>query len=249
MPPSVTDYRLFHEFAHRFDLHTPPNHYQHDQFFVLNRVRQYTNGRLLDVGCGTGALLRRARADGISAVGIDASPEMVAECERHLGKGAARVLRMEQLSDTAAYDVISCLSWSLNYLPDEVTIRSTLQRFHRALCSGGTVVLQVAHAAHATGDVFEDREPGQDGSPDDVLLIYQFARAAERNHDLRAQYVYACRSERELVCEEHVLHVADAHSLTRLAAEAGFVKIAVYDSWREEPFARSVTPFVVGRKP
>lgn len=241
-------YQLFHEFAHRYDLHTTFDHYQHDHAFVLNLARKYPSPRLLDAACGTGTLLRKARVEGIDAAGFDASPEMIAVCDQHLGPGTAWVLRMEEFSDEGAYDVVSCLSWSLNYLPNEEVVLDVLSRFHRALRPGGSVVLQVAHAPNASSEVNEDREIGPTGLPDDILLLCRFSPAEGLPAVLTAEYVYACISARELFYEEHTLLGADAYRIAELSKSAGFDELELFDSWRGEPLRTSVMPFIVGRK-
>lgn len=242
-------HKLFHEFAHRYDLHTPISHYQHDQRFVLEETKRYPKPRLLDVGCGTGALLRKARAEGVDAFGVDSSPEMIAECERHLGPGLTRVLAMEYLDDVEAYHVVSCLSWSLNYLSNQTDLEDVLRRFHAALHPGGTLVLQPAHAENATGALNSDREHGPQGQPDDVLFLYRFVGESAANATLTAEYVYACFSEGELLYERHVLNVADVRVVARIASLVGFTNVTLYESWRRDPFNGSPIPFLIARKP
>ena len=63
---------------------------------VLDRLRAVFGldgtGRLLDLGCGTGELARPLHADFEQAVGIDISPEMVAEARRQSARaGIANV--------------------------------------------------------------------------------------------------------------------------------------------------------------
>ena len=71
-------YLLFDALAHRYDLHTPPDHYRHDHAFVLEQAATLGSPcRLLDVGCGTGVLVEKARRAGVLAMGIDASPGMI----------------------------------------------------------------------------------------------------------------------------------------------------------------------------
>src|ERR1700712_5355021 len=114
MNPRRTDgmYRLFHEFAHRYDIHTPPGHYQHDHAFVISEALRVapTNCRLLDIGCGTGVFLEAAIAAGIDGHGIDSAPEMIDVAHRRLGDERVRVQRMQEISEEKAYDVICSLS-------------------------------------------------------------------------------------------------------------------------------------------
>src|SRR5215203_2397129 len=104
-------YRLFADFAARYDLHTPPHHDRPDHDLVLDELRRFGPGaRVLDLGCGTGAFLQHARAAGLDAFGIDASPEMAAIAEQRLGPGIVRVQRLQDVEEVEAYDALLALS-------------------------------------------------------------------------------------------------------------------------------------------
>ena len=131
-------HRLFDELAHRYDLHTPPDHYRHDHRFVIEQALALGKPcRLLDIGCGTGVLVQKARQAGILATGIDASPAMVHVAEARVGPGLIAVRRMQELDDEAAHDLIVSLAWTLNYCADRAELLDILRRIHRALRPGG----------------------------------------------------------------------------------------------------------------
>lgn len=243
-------YKLFDDAAARYDLHTPPHHYQHDHRFVIDEVSRIAScARVLDVGCGTGVFLQRAREARLDVQGIDISPGMVSVAEARLGPGVVRVERMEDVEEADAYDAIVSLSWSFNYCASTEVARDVLARFLRAVRPGGVLVLHVAHAANASGRLLEDWEPGPGGEPDDVQFLYRFTALPGDEPRLLAQYVYACRSLDELVTEKHVLSVADARLVAELARETGFEDVRIYDNWRREPFSGSVSPFVLAVRP
>ncbi len=54
---------------------------QHD--YLLDQVQCRAGGRLLDIGCGYGTLLQRARHRGTVGVGITVNPEQVCHCRRN----------------------------------------------------------------------------------------------------------------------------------------------------------------------
>ncbi len=243
-------YRLFNELAHRYDLHTPAHHYQDDHVFAVEWARRWGRPcRLLDVGWGTGVFLEKARAAGIDAVGIDASPGMVRAAETRLGAGAVSLLRMEEVDARQAYHAIVSLSWSLNYCAGYEALSEVLRRFHRALLPGGGLLLQVAHAAHTDGRLMEDREAGPGGEPDDVIFLYRFQPTGGPEDGLLAEYVYACKSSRELLHEQHPLSVADARAVAERVRQAGFTEVSLFDSFRQDTFVGSPSPFIVGYKP
>lgn len=241
-------YELFGNAADRYDWHTPPQHYQHDHAFVLSRLPAPAC-RVLDVGCGTGVFLEKAVAAGFDAVGIDAYPEMVSLASRRVGGERVRVERMQDLTERSAYDAVVSLSWSFNYVSSFDEAREVLRRFFDALRPGGQLILQIAHGPNATGSLNEDREPGPDGTPDDVLFLYRFYPAPGQHGELRAQYVYGCKSRKELVSEEHWLAAADAHEVASTASDIGFQNVELLDSWRGELLNRSISAFLLASRP
>lgn len=241
-------YELFGSAADRYDWHTPPHHYQHDHTFVLSRLPAPAC-RILDVGCGTGVFLEKAVTAGFDAVGIDAYPEMVSLASRRVGADRVRVERMQDLAEHTVYDAIISLSWSFNYVSSFVEAREVLGKFFEALRPGGRLILQIAHAPNANGALNEDREPGPDGAPGDVLFLYRFYPVLGRRGELRAQYVYGCKSRKELVSEEHRLGAADAYEVASATSDAGFKEVELLDSWRGEPLGSSISAFLLAKRP
>lgn len=242
-------YRLFGELAARYDLHTPPDLYRPDHEFVLEELCRFGPGaQVLDLGCGTGALLEALRNAGLEGRGIDVSPEMAAVAGERLGPGVARVGRLQDVDGRESWDALVSLAFPFNYCADVEEARATLARFHRALRPGGLLLLQVAHAPNCPGRLIEDWETGPAGERD-VQFLCRFLPVPGDVPSVRAQYVYSCRSLNELLYEEHVLNVADVHLLAELFSEAGFTEVRIYDSHRREPLARSLSPYILGTRP
>ena len=238
---------LFGRLAGRYDWHTPPHHYQDDHAFVLARIGD--RARVLDVGCGTGVFLERAVSAGLDAIGIDAAPEMASVAMGRVGKDRVRTERMQDLQETDAYDCAVSLSWSFNYVRSFAEAQDVLERLFRALRPDGRLILQIAHAPNASGALGEDREMGPDGQKDDIVFLYRFSSVPKRQGILRAQYVYACKSEMQLFFEEHQLAAADVNEVSALASIVGFEDIELLDSWRGESFRSSVNAFLLARRP
>jgi SAM-dependent methyltransferase len=242
-------YELFHGFAERYDLHTPPDHYQHDHAFVLEMAVALGSGcQLLDVGCGTGVLLEKALRAGVLAKGIDSSEAMVNVARSRVGGAAVGVRRMQEIDEESSYDLVVALSWTLNYSAGRDELRDVLRRMHQALRPGGRVLLQVAHAKNVDGLQMEDHEPGPSGAADDVVFNYRFVPLNHEGSEMRAEYEYSCRSTDERLREDHLLHVTDAYAVAVCASDVGFDAVEIYDSWRQDPFQQSASPFVTGAK-
>jgi ubiquinone/menaquinone biosynthesis C-methylase UbiE len=241
-------YDLFGKAAERYDWHTPPHHYQDDHAFVFSRLPK-PPCRILDVGCGTGVFLEKAVSAGFDATGIDASPEMIAVSSKRVSADRLRLARMQEFVECGSYDGIVSLSWSFNYVTSFAEATDVLNRFFKALQPGGRLILQIAHAPNATGALNEDREPGPDGQPDDVLFLYRFNQVNESLGEMRAEYVYGCKSSADLLFEEHQLAAADANEVAARASQVGFQEVQLFDSWRGDPFAQSVNVFLLAVRP
>ncbi|MCI0429410.1 MAG: class I SAM-dependent methyltransferase [Rhodospirillales bacterium] len=90
--------------------------------------------RLLDLGCGDGALTERLAALGCAVVGVDASPEQVAAA-RSRGLDA-RVMDGERLAFKAEFDAVFSNA-ALHWMTDADAV---LAGIHRALKAGGRFV-------------------------------------------------------------------------------------------------------------
>jgi SAM-dependent methyltransferase len=240
--PANSEYRLFHEFAHRYDLHTPPGHYQHDHAFVIGEALRAApvNCRLLDVGCGTGVLLEAAIAAGIDGQGIDASPEMIEVARRRLGGDRVRVQRMQEIECESSYDVISLISCTIQYCETIAELDDVLRRCRNALRHNGLFIVQLVNEERMNGAVNFDREPGPGGEPDDTLFIHRFRPLHDANHCAIADFVYASRVYCELVSEQHELRFANAPLMAESLRRAGFREVNVLN-------LTSISPFVLGK--
>lgn len=236
-------YRLFHEFAKRYDLHTPPGHYKHDHAFVIGEALRTapSNCRLLDIGCGTGVFLDAAIAAGIDGHGIDAAPEMVDVARRRLGQDRVRVQRMQQIADeNAYYDVICALSWTIHYCETGEQLNDVVRRCHNAVRPGGLILLQAANDERMTGAVNIDRAPGPSGEPDNTYFIHRFCALQDPEHRVIADYIYASLAHRELLSEQHELRFANPSVIAAALRGAGFQEVGVVNS-------ASISPFVIGK--
>jgi SAM-dependent methyltransferase len=92
-------------------------------------------GRLLDVGCGTGALVHAAREAGHDAVGVEPDPEMAALASAALGADVAVAgLPVLPLADDG-FDTVTA-SFVLNHVDDP---RAGARELARVAAPGGTV--------------------------------------------------------------------------------------------------------------
>ena len=111
--------------------------------------------RVLDIACGQGELCRRLSAQGVEAVGIDASPKLIEGARRQAGgKGPAPEFVVGDARgiaglDVGEFDAATCVMALMNIEP----LPPVLEGVAGKLKSGGVFVAVVLHPAF--------RAPGQ----------------------------------------------------------------------------------------
>ncbi|MDD4335470.1 MAG: class I SAM-dependent methyltransferase [Desulfotomaculaceae bacterium] len=108
---------------------------------VMRRIKAQPFQSILDIGCGTGAILSRALSEfaGIQACGIDLSRKMIEKAAEVLGPGVQLVVGD---SDDLPwphnfFDLVVCNS-SFHHFPEPVKV---LNEINRVLKPGGRIII------------------------------------------------------------------------------------------------------------
>ena len=141
-------------------------------------------GSILDVGCGTGRLMKQAVERGFEAYGIDPAPAMVEEACQSTGLGSDRVRIASAASlpfDAGRFDVVvEC--GALIHVPD---ISAAAREMFRVTKPGGVI------------RIFDYAAPSGDGPY--TRFIGLWARAMDYQvHDFRAAFEPAASCEAHL---------------------------------------------------
>jgi 2-polyprenyl-3-methyl-5-hydroxy-6-metoxy-1,4-benzoquinol methylase len=135
------------EALHRFNAAHPWDHNAHYHRWLLRQLPRGA-GRVLDVGCGSGELVRRLagrRAEAV--VGVDADAGILERARESTSVDAPVAYVLAEAPGRlppGPYDVITCVA-VLHHLP----FAETLVRLREELASGGTLV--VVGCARAEG--------------------------------------------------------------------------------------------------
>lgn len=163
---------------------------------LVERLALPDGARLLDLGCGTGALLAcfaRARPD-LELAGVDIDPRMLAQARARLSRASATASLLEAsaaaipLPDQSVDAVVSVLVF--HHLPPEVK-RGATREIRRLLRPGGTVLIadfgrpqgRLQAALFAVASRVESRETTAghaDGIVETLLREQGFAVREER---------------------------------------------------------------------
>ncbi len=100
-------------------------YYTHLSTYILDALPQ--NGKLLDIGCGTGLFVERYVGDGRSAVGLDISRKMIERARRRCSAGDYTVGTGESIPfyDKTFDAVSSLLVFSYVRDPEAMLVRHT----------------------------------------------------------------------------------------------------------------------------
>jgi trans-aconitate 2-methyltransferase len=212
-------------------------------FHDLLGLIQPTSGRVLDLGCGTGALTRELheRLGAGETLGLDSSPAMLAEAEAHAGGGLTFV--PGDIADVAVDGPVDVVfsNAALQWVPDHERV---LTGWTSLLGPGGQLAVQVPansdHASHRVIQELATESPyvdAGDGPPpaDPVLSVLKPEAYAELLHRLgfTEQHVRLQVYGHVLDSTAAVVEWTKGTSLTRIARHLpGHLYDAFVDEYR-----------------
>ncbi|SHI44559.1 Methyltransferase domain-containing protein [Nocardiopsis flavescens] len=139
--------------VHRFNDAHPWDHNAHYHRLLLDRVPARV-GRALDVGCGTGELVRALADRAGEVVGVDADPRVVDLARAATGERPGVSFLVGDAGrelPAGPFDVIACVA-VLHHLP----FAPTLERLRGRLAPGGTLLVLGVHRSSRFTDHLVD---------------------------------------------------------------------------------------------
>lgn len=194
-------------------------------------------GSVLDVGCGTGALLRRARRDGHTGRLRGLDPDRA-------GLGVARSeTGVEWVAGTAAsmswdgeFDLAVMTGHAFQELIDDEDVRASLGAIHRALADGGRFAFETrnplvrAWEGWTSERAFEVADPA--GRP---VRIWNEVESVTGDVVTLTETT-STPSEPEPRVDRGRLRFLDVDTLTGFLTDAGFWIENRYGDWDEGPY-------------
>ncbi|MFJ7418861.1 class I SAM-dependent methyltransferase [Streptomyces uncialis] len=133
----------------RFHAARPWDHNAHYHRWMLRQLPKRF-GKALDVGCGSGDLVRLLAERAGSVHGLDADPTIVARAQELTDPATPATYQVGEAPKgipPGSYDVITCVA-ALHHLP----FTETLTRFRDRLAPGGTLVIVGVAKPETRGD-------------------------------------------------------------------------------------------------
>lgn len=193
-------------------------------------------GSVLDVGCGTGALLSRASDAGHAGrlCGVDPDRASLAVAQRRgdiewvAGTAASMTLESE-------FDLAVMTGHAFQFLVDDDEVRASLAAIRRALVDGGRFAFETRNPLARTWESWTPANAIQivDPAGRRVRVSYEVESVVDDLVTLTEttsdQHGVPLRVDRE------TLRFLDIDTLARFLATAGFQIEAQYGSWSREP--------------
>lgn len=215
------------------------------------RQRGLPGKTVLDLACGTGSLTRELAGRGYEMIGVDLSPEMLAEAaekNRDMEDAAPMFLcqSMDKLDLYGTIDACVCCLDSVNYVTDPKKLQRAFGRVHLFLMPGGLFLFDVntpEKLEGLDGQVFLDET-------EDTYCVWR----AEYSRRVCSYFMDIFRLDRETGQWDRgeELHRERAYAIDELTGflrQAGFQDIQVYgDKKMRPPVPGEGRVFFVARK-
>ncbi|MEU2713643.1 methyltransferase domain-containing protein [Streptomyces sp. NPDC007205] len=205
--------------------------------FYLGLVREARS--VLDIGCGTGRLLRRARDEGHQGrlMGLDPAPAMLVQARRARPDGEWVLGDMRTRLWNNEFDLVVMTGHAFQELVRDEDIRSSLRAVRAALADGGRFVFETRNpAARAWERWVPERVydiTADDGTP--VRVWHEVQGDGPGGGRVRFTETYDGDGwPAPRVCHS-VLRFLDNASLRSFLEEAGLSVVEQYGDWQGEP--------------
>lgn len=195
-------------------------------------------GAVLDVGCGTGRLLRRARAEGQPGrlVGLDPAAAMLVQARRHepgvewvLGDLLARDWRH-------AFDLVVMTGHAFQVLLRDEDVRRSLRAVRAALTEGGRFVFETRNPGARPWEAWTPervREAGDEAGR--VVRVWHQVEEPVAGDRVTFAETFACDGWQAPVVSRTTLRFLTPDALDTFLYEAGLTVVERYGDWGRGP--------------
>lgn len=196
------------------------------------------SGTVLDLACGTGTLTSLIASRGYEMIGVDSSPDMLAQAQNRAFENGQNILflcqQMQNLDLFGKIDAALCTLDSINHLTEPEDVRETFRRLGTFIRPGGMFIFDV-------NTVYKHREILADNSfvyeCPEVFCVWQNSLDEETNTvDIMLDFF----EEREdgtyeRTCEDFSERAYSLDELSKWLDGAGFETENIFDGMTNEP--------------
>lgn len=219
--------------------------------FTCRHVRK-DQQQVLELACGTGILSVELANLGFNVCGLDLSEDMIELAKKRVDEAdeklAFKTGDMLQLEDKNSFDVVTCYSDSICYMPDEQAVGQVFKGVYDALKEKGTFIFDV-HSIHQIEEEFS--EYSYHYQTDDFAFLWE---SSPGEHEFSVEhfltfFVSDKQGKFERFDELHEERTYEISQYEGLLKQAGFNSVKVYADFEDvEPNDASKRWFFVCQK-
>jgi SAM-dependent methyltransferase len=198
----------YEKFAYMYDKLMSDAPYDQWVSFVLEVMKQneIVNGKILDVGCGTGniAIPLSELALAVTAVDLSAEMLMIAQAKSQEKQTDVKFFQqdMRELEGLGTFDVVISLCDSINYLNNQDEVATTFQGVYDHLNNSGIFIFDV-HSIYKIDEIFRGNTFADSG--EEIAYIWE-CFAGESDHSIEHELSFFMKNERGLYERFDELH-------------------------------------------
>ena len=207
---------------------------------------------ILELACGTGIQAVRFAKAGFEVTGLDLSYEMLEVAQKRAEREQAQLdllqADMLDMAGVGTFDVVTCYSDSLCYMPDEKAVAQVFSQVANVLKTGGRFLFDV-HSIHQMDDIF----PGYayHENYEDFAFVWD-TYEGEEPHSIAHELTFFVKEEDGRFTRRDELHEERTYPIAtfeKLLKEADFSKVQVYADFGDQaPTDESLRWFFVAEK-
>lgn len=219
--------------------------------FTCRHVRK-DQQQVLELACGTGILSVELANLGFNVCGLDLSEDMIELAKKRVDEAdeklAFKTGDMLQLEDKNSFDVVTCYSDSICYMPAEQAVGQVFKGVYDALKEKGTFIFDV-HSIHQIEEEFS--EYSYHYQTDDFAFLWE---SYPGEHEFSVEhfltfFVSDKQGKFERFDELHEERTYEISQYEGLLKQAGFNSVKVYADFEDvEPNDASKRWFFVCQK-
>lgn len=224
----------YQTFAQVYDAIMDDSLYERWGHFVDQQLQNHGQ-KLLELACGTGALAVTLKKRGYDVTGLDLSPNMLSLANERALSAKVHLPLIEgdmlDLSEVGEFEVVTCFSDSICYMPDEKAVSTVFKEVANVLSSAGTFLFDV-HSTYQVDEIF----PGYmyNEQSEDISFLWQ-SYIGEVKHSIEHDLTFFVYDKEidlyERFDETHKERTYPLETYYDMLEQAGFSSVKVYSDF------------------
>lgn len=208
--------------------------------FIESRLKEdgITEGLILDLGCGTGAMTERLKALSYDMIGVDSSEEMLRIATEKGDRDILYLLQdMREFELYGTVRAIVSVCDCVNYITDPKELLSVFRLVNNYLDPKGLFIFDF-NTPYKYGEVIGDTVIAE--NREDKSFIWENYWYPEEHINEYDVTIYQKEEDGRYrrFAEEHYQRAYTLSEIKKLASKAGLSFVAAYDDYTEQPVTR-----------